>query len=280
MSMNVRGPRHSSSVTITHGADRLSEGRGVNRTQPQVQRPSDDFGGVQKGARSHHGGKSSLCHPSEGMQGGGASDLESLKGRITELENALKELLAKLGGSGEGTSTDGTSTDGTSTDGTSTDGTSTDGTSTDGTSTDGTSTDGTAGASDAQGAEAAKVLQENFDQLEQAAGINGKDGLLGVEDLKAIQNDPNASQALKDACKYYLDNPEAFAKLSGASGQAREDGLVTMEDLAAAASGATGSTGSADPTDSTEGTSGTDPVEEQTPTTPSTPPTDTTTGGS
>lgn len=247
MSMNVRGPRHSSSVTITRGADGLGEGRGVNRAQPQVLRPSDDFGGVQKSGRSHHGGRPSLCHPSEGMQGGGASDLESLKSRISELENALKELLAKLGGSGEGTSTDGTSTEGSA----------------------------GASASDAQGAEAAKVLQENFDQLETAAGINGKDGLLGVEDLKAIQNDPNASQALKDACKYYLDNPEAFAKLSGASGQAREDGLVTMEDLAAAASGATGSTGS------TDSAPDTGPVEEQTPTTPSTPPsTDTNTGGS
>jgi len=278
MSMNVRGPRHTSSVTIARGAESLGEGRGVNRVQSQVFRPSDDFGGVQKSGRSHHGGRPSLCHPSEGMQGGGASDIESLKSRISELENALKELLAKLGGSGDGTSTDGTSTDGTSTDGTSTDGTSTDGTSTDGPSTDGTSTDGSAGASDAQGAEAAKVLQENFDQLETAAGINGKDGLLGVEDLKAIQNDPNASQALKDACKYYLDNPEAFAKLSGASGQAREDGLVTMEDLAAAASGATGPSGS---TGSAEGTPDTGPVEEQTPTPPSAPPsTDTTTGGS
>jgi hypothetical protein len=82
---------------------------------------------------------------------------------------------------------------------------------------------------------AVSTLQSNFDLLDTAAGVGGKDGLIGRDDLKAALENPNLPKEIKDACRFLLDNPSAWNKLDVGAGQGGVDGLISRGDLEAEA---------------------------------------------
>jgi hypothetical protein len=80
---------------------------------------------------------------------------------------------------------------------------------------------------------AVSVLQKNFDLLDTAAGIGGKDGLIGKKDLQAILKNPNVPREVKSAARFLLQNPAYFNQLDVAAGIGQVDGLIGKADVKA-----------------------------------------------
>ena len=78
---------------------------------------------------------------------------------------------------------------------------------------------------------AVATVKENFDLLDTAAGIGGKDGLIGVADLKAITKTPAAPSHLKEAAQFLLNNPAYRNQLDVAAGIGKVDGLIGKCDV-------------------------------------------------
>ena len=102
--------------------------------------------------------------------------------------------------------------------------------------------------------QALQTISDNFALFDTAAGVGGKDGLIGRNDLQAILNDPNAPADVKAAAKFMLDNPAYFNEAEVAQNGGKMDGLLGQGDVAAelarlkaaaASGGSTPSTGSA-----------------------------------
>jgi hypothetical protein len=88
-------------------------------------------------------------------------------------------------------------------------------------------------AYEARWANAVQQLSLHFDFLD--AAVTGKrDGLIGRGDLQAAANNPGLPQALRDACRFLLDNPAAFYQLDTAAKAGKPDGLIGRHDIAAA----------------------------------------------
>ena len=79
--------------------------------------------------------------------------------------------------------------------------------------------------------QAVATVKDNFDLLDTAAGIGGKDGLIGVADLKAILKTPAAPQRLKEAAAFLLNNPAYRNQLDVAAGIGKVDGLIGKNDV-------------------------------------------------
>jgi|GEM_PF-5825979 len=80
-----------------------------------------------------------------------------------------------------------------------------------------------------------RVLIANWDEVEQAAGIGGQDGITSTKDLEAVA-DPNSGfdPQVQRAAQYFLDNPEAFERLEIADDiDADPDQKATLEDAQA-----------------------------------------------
>lgn len=78
---------------------------------------------------------------------------------------------------------------------------------------------------------AVATVKENFDLLDTAAGIGGKDGLIGVVDLEAITKTPAAPSHLKEAAQFLLNNPAYRNQLDVAAGIGKVDGLIGKVDV-------------------------------------------------
>lgn len=80
---------------------------------------------------------------------------------------------------------------------------------------------------------AAEILKKYFDLLDTAAGKGGKDGIIGIEDLRKAANDPGLPPDLKEAVQYLLANPSALNYLDTASGGLFnwKDGKISKNDL-------------------------------------------------
>ena len=79
---------------------------------------------------------------------------------------------------------------------------------------------------------AAGILKDNFGLFDTAAGIGGKDGLIGRNDLEAIVRDnPGLPGEVRAAAQYLLDNPAAFNQLDVAAGIGNLDGLIGQVDV-------------------------------------------------
>ena len=79
---------------------------------------------------------------------------------------------------------------------------------------------------------AAGILKDNFGLFDTAAGIGGKDGLIGRNDLEAIVRDnPGLPGDVRAAAQYLLDNPAAFNQLDVSAGIGNLDGLIGRNDV-------------------------------------------------
>jgi|GEM_PF-6947369 len=85
-------------------------------------------------------------------------------------------------------------------------------------------------------ANAVRQLNAHFDLLDTAAGIGGRDGIIGRADLEAAVQNPGLPQELRDACQFLLDNPAVFNRLDVAAGIGRVDGRIGRADVARALS--------------------------------------------
>ena len=130
------------------------------------------------------------------------------------------------------------------------------------------------------------ALKDNFDLLDTAAGIGGKDGFIGKNDLEAAVKNPSLPKELRDACRFLLENPSAWNQLDVGAGIGDCDGIIAKCDIdavsarlaeqAAAAEGPTedgeadetadideaNEPGETDDADGVEGASGPDGAEE------------------
>ncbi|MGI5864503.1 MAG: hypothetical protein ACOX6T_20970 [Myxococcales bacterium] len=79
--------------------------------------------------------------------------------------------------------------------------------------------------------DAVNVLKDNFDLLDTAAGIGGKDGFIGKNDLLAALRNPNLPKELKDACRFLLTNPAAWNQLDVGAGIGKCDGIIAKCDV-------------------------------------------------
>ncbi|MBI5546893.1 MAG: hypothetical protein HY901_23670 [Deltaproteobacteria bacterium] len=84
-------------------------------------------------------------------------------------------------------------------------------------------------------ANAVEQVKQNFDMLDTATGVGGKDGIIGRCDLEAALKDPELSAELREACRYLLRNPAAFNRLETAAGVGECDGFIGKSDVDAAA---------------------------------------------
>ena len=100
--------------------------------------------------------------------------------------------------------------------------------------TAGTTGTATGTSYDSQWASAIQSLKKYFDLLDTAAGIGGKDGLIGRNDLEAAAKNPGLPAELRNACKFLLANPAAFNQLDVAAGIGSCDGLIGKCDVDAA----------------------------------------------
>lgn len=87
---------------------------------------------------------------------------------------------------------------------------------------------------DAQFKSAVETLSKNFSLLDTAAGIGGKDGVVGQADLKAALNNPKLPSELKDAIRFLMQNPAAMHQLDVAAGKGNVDGFISQADMDAA----------------------------------------------
>lgn len=77
--------------------------------------------------------------------------------------------------------------------------------------------------------EAIDVLRANFETFDTAASAN--DGLLTRADLAQVAGNQNASQQMRSASQFLLDNPEYFNRLEMAANIGGKDGLIGFIDL-------------------------------------------------
>jgi len=89
--------------------------------------------------------------------------------------------------------------------------------------------------------EAAKQVSDNFESLD-TASVHGQywnpmqwggkgDGKIGKWDLQAVVENESLPKALRDACQFLLDNPDAYEKFATAGDDA--GGTISKEDVAA-----------------------------------------------
>lgn len=79
--------------------------------------------------------------------------------------------------------------------------------------------------------EAVRLLQKHFFFLDTAAGLGGRDGLIGKADLQAVVSSPDAPEELRQAAALLLRNPMYYNSLDTAQNGGRGDGLVGKGDL-------------------------------------------------
>ncbi len=81
----------------------------------------------------------------------------------------------------------------------------------------------------------AAVVRENFASFERAGAAFGlADGLLALNDMRAVAQDPGTPPEMRAAAKYFLEHPDLFGRLDTAGGGALLDGLATLDDVDAA----------------------------------------------
>lgn len=85
-----------------------------------------------------------------------------------------------------------------------------------------------------QFANAVTALKDNFGALDTSAGLGGKDGLVGRNDLESALKNPALPQELRDACRFLLENPSAWNQLDVHAGIGEVDGFFGHCDLEAA----------------------------------------------
>lgn len=78
---------------------------------------------------------------------------------------------------------------------------------------------------------AVDVLKGNFDLLDTAAGIGGKDGFIGKNDLEAAMRNPDIPKEVRDACRFLLENPSAWNQLDVGAGIGNCDGIIAKCDV-------------------------------------------------
>lgn len=76
-----------------------------------------------------------------------------------------------------------------------------------------------------------QILGRYFNIADTAAGIGGKDGLVGKNDLAALVNTPGAPPELRAAAQFLLQNPALFNALDTAAGIGKVDGLIGRNDM-------------------------------------------------
>ncbi|MGC4122490.1 MAG: hypothetical protein QM765_49515 [Myxococcales bacterium] len=81
---------------------------------------------------------------------------------------------------------------------------------------------------------ALNTVNKYYDLLDTAAGVGGKDGLIGRCDLEAALQNPSLPAELKQACAFMLANPAAFNQLEVSAGIGKVDGLIGKCDIEAA----------------------------------------------
>lgn len=79
---------------------------------------------------------------------------------------------------------------------------------------------------------ALKVLQANWRTFDTAVGA--RDGLLSRENLRAVVDNPAASEVLKGASRFLLDHAEYYHRLEMAAGIGGPDRIVGVGDVSAA----------------------------------------------
>ncbi|MCL2626148.1 MAG: hypothetical protein FWD46_04955 [Cystobacterineae bacterium] len=82
-------------------------------------------------------------------------------------------------------------------------------------------------------AQAVHMLDVYFDVLDTAAGKGKKDGKISKKDLEAALKNPSLPQELRDACRFLLENKDAFRKLDVGAGKGGHDGIISKKDVAA-----------------------------------------------
>ncbi|HEY3450546.1 MAG TPA: hypothetical protein VGK67_29590 [Myxococcales bacterium] len=87
---------------------------------------------------------------------------------------------------------------------------------------------------DEKWASAVNELNDHFDLLDTAAGIDGKDGLIARCDLEAALKNPGLPPELRQACQFLLANPAAFNQMEVSAGIGKCDGLIGKCDVGAA----------------------------------------------
>lgn len=76
---------------------------------------------------------------------------------------------------------------------------------------------------------AVDVLEANFATFDTASGR--RDGLFTRADLAKVANNPHASDQLRDAARFLLDNPEYYNRLELAANIGGKDGIIGIADL-------------------------------------------------
>ncbi len=104
---------------------------------------------------------------------------------------------------------------------------------------------------------AVNAVEKNYDSLDTAFGLGGKDGVIGRCDLEAALKNPAISEELRAACRFLLENEAAFNELSAASGSGECDGFIRKDDIAAAKQALPADVATTEPSDGTTGTTGT-----------------------
>lgn len=79
--------------------------------------------------------------------------------------------------------------------------------------------------------EAIDVLRANWATFDTAA--TKRDGFVQRADIEAIANNPNASEVMRNAAQFLIDNPEYFNRLEMAAGIGGKDGTIGFPDLTA-----------------------------------------------
>jgi hypothetical protein len=74
-----------------------------------------------------------------------------------------------------------------------------------------------------------RTLQANFSTFDTASGV--RDGRVGRDDLRAILDNPNASERLKTAARFLMDHDEYWNRLDASAAGGAKNGVVTRSDL-------------------------------------------------
>jgi len=75
-------------------------------------------------------------------------------------------------------------------------------------------------------------VYDHFNLLDTANGKGGKDGRIRMEDLNAAENRETWSPALRDACRFFREHPDAFERLeTAAGGKQGNDGIIGRADV-------------------------------------------------
>lgn len=79
--------------------------------------------------------------------------------------------------------------------------------------------------------ESIDVLRANWATFDSAS--TGRDGFVQRADIEAIASNPNASEMMRNAAQFLIDNPEYFNRLEMAAGVGGKDGTIGFIDLTA-----------------------------------------------